>query len=231
MDISEALYVFVLLENTACLSMMTSSNGNTFCVTGYLCGEFTGPRWIPHTKASDVELWCFLMICVWINGWVNNRKAGDLRHYRVHFDVTVMSCGVWCPHALFHSRDPTNLQDFQAGSVSFLTEYFSVLVFYVHWSLNFVFIEFCWGRWFYCVDSWFIYRCPARIVNILLINDKCVLIFSDGCLLWLRIRMITIIYRFWISVIGSDVQGNISCIFKFILDKFNCVMQVIYKQD
>ena len=22
--------------------------------------EFTGYRWIPHTKASDVELWCFL---------------------------------------------------------------------------------------------------------------------------------------------------------------------------
>ena len=25
-----------------------------------LCGEFTGHRWIPLTKASDVELWCFL---------------------------------------------------------------------------------------------------------------------------------------------------------------------------
>ena len=32
--------------------MMTSSNGNIFRVTGHLCGEFTGPRWIPHTKAS-----------------------------------------------------------------------------------------------------------------------------------------------------------------------------------
>ena len=40
--------------------MMTSSNGNIFRVTGPLCGEFTGPRWIPHTKASDAELWCFL---------------------------------------------------------------------------------------------------------------------------------------------------------------------------
>ena len=29
-------------------------------VTGPLCGEFTGPRWIPRTKASDAELWCFL---------------------------------------------------------------------------------------------------------------------------------------------------------------------------
>ena len=39
--------------------MMTSSNGNIFRVTGHLCGEFTGPRWIPRTKASDAELWCF----------------------------------------------------------------------------------------------------------------------------------------------------------------------------
>ena len=36
------------------------TNGNIFRVTGHLCMEFTGPRWIPHTKASDAELWCFL---------------------------------------------------------------------------------------------------------------------------------------------------------------------------
>ena len=40
--------------------MMTSSNGNIFRVTGHLCGEFTGHRWTPRTKASDAELWCFL---------------------------------------------------------------------------------------------------------------------------------------------------------------------------
>ena len=40
--------------------MMTSSNGNIVRVTGHLRGEFTGPRWIPHTKASDAELWCLL---------------------------------------------------------------------------------------------------------------------------------------------------------------------------
>ena len=40
-------------------SMTTSSNGNIFHITGHLCGEFTGHRWIPLTKASDVELWCF----------------------------------------------------------------------------------------------------------------------------------------------------------------------------
>ena len=39
---------------------MTSSNGNIFHITGPLWGEFTGHRWIPLTKASDAELWCFL---------------------------------------------------------------------------------------------------------------------------------------------------------------------------
>ena len=39
---------------------MTASNGSLFRVTGTLCGEFTGDRWIPFTKASDVVLWCFL---------------------------------------------------------------------------------------------------------------------------------------------------------------------------
>ena len=41
-------------------SIMTSSNGNIFRDTGPLCGEITGHRWIPLTKASDAELWCFI---------------------------------------------------------------------------------------------------------------------------------------------------------------------------
>ena len=32
----------------------------------------------------------FSLICTWINGWVNNRDAGDLRRHRAHYDVTVM---------------------------------------------------------------------------------------------------------------------------------------------
>ena len=34
----------------------------------------------------------FSLICVWINDWVNNGEAGDLRRYRAHYDVTVMIC-------------------------------------------------------------------------------------------------------------------------------------------
>ena len=41
----------------------------------------------------------FSLICVWINGWVNNREAGDLRRYCAHYDVIVMSgwsVSKWC---------------------------------------------------------------------------------------------------------------------------------------
>ena len=67
--------------------MMTSSNAYIFRVAGHLCGEFTVHRSL-FTKASDAELWCFLW--AWINGWVNNREAGDLRRHRAHYDVTVL---------------------------------------------------------------------------------------------------------------------------------------------
>ena len=32
----------------------------------------------------------FSLICTWINGWVNNGEAGDLRRHRGHHDVNVM---------------------------------------------------------------------------------------------------------------------------------------------
>ena len=35
----------------------------------------------------------FTLICVWINGWVNNREAGDFRRHLAHYDVIVMILG------------------------------------------------------------------------------------------------------------------------------------------
>ena len=32
----------------------------------------------------------FFLICAWINGWINNGEAGDLRRHRAHYDVTAM---------------------------------------------------------------------------------------------------------------------------------------------
>ena len=65
-------------------------NGHFFRLTGLSCGEFTGDRWIPHIRASDAEPWCFRWPAPWINGWVNNGEAGDLRRHRARYDVIVM---------------------------------------------------------------------------------------------------------------------------------------------
>ena len=71
-------------------TIVTSSSGNIFRVTGPLCGEFTGsPVNSPH-KGQWRGALIFSLIC--INGWVNNYEAGDLRRHRVHYDVTVMNC-------------------------------------------------------------------------------------------------------------------------------------------
>ena len=46
-------------------------------------GEISAQR--PVTRSFDV-----FFISARINGWVNNREAGDLRRIRPHYDVTVM---------------------------------------------------------------------------------------------------------------------------------------------
>ena len=68
---------------------MTSSNGNIFRVTGPLYGEFTGPGEFPAQRPVTRRFDVFL---IWarINGWENNREAGDLRRHRGHYDVNVM---------------------------------------------------------------------------------------------------------------------------------------------
>ena len=83
-------YFIVQLTANISKNMMTSSNGNIFRITGHLCGEFTGLRWIPH-KGQWRGALMFSLICARINDWVNNREAGDLRRRRVHYDVTVMN--------------------------------------------------------------------------------------------------------------------------------------------
>ena len=79
------------------LFMMTSSNGNIFRVIGHLWGESTGHRWIPFTKASDVELWCFL--------WCSPEHMTE--HSRFRWFET-LSCSFW-RHCNDISRIPSSL--------------------------------------------------------------------------------------------------------------------------
>ena len=60
---------------SASLSLCTGNSPMT--------GEF------PHKGQLRGAL-MFSLISAWINGWVNNREAGDLRRHRAHYDVIVM---------------------------------------------------------------------------------------------------------------------------------------------
>ena len=94
--------------------MMTSSNGYIFRVTGPLCGEFSG-----HRRGALM----FSLICTWINGWVNNREAGDLRRHRTHYDVIVMlECWLVLTVLIFH-----RLQSMAEEDVRYVTSSLTVL--------------------------------------------------------------------------------------------------------
>ena len=60
----------------------------------------------PH-KGQWRGAFMFSLICGWINAWVNNRAAGDLRRHRAHYDVTVMPHPVWFCFFRFTSGIPT----------------------------------------------------------------------------------------------------------------------------
>ena len=81
---------FVGHEAFTLFIMMTSSNGNIFRVTDHLCGEFTCHRVNSPHKGRWREALMFSLICAWLNGWINNREAGDLRRHHTYHEVTVM---------------------------------------------------------------------------------------------------------------------------------------------
>ena len=60
--------------------LMTSSNENIFCVTGY------GDQWIPRTKASDADLWCFF----------DRRPNNQLSKQSWGWWFEMPSCPLWC---------------------------------------------------------------------------------------------------------------------------------------
>ena len=55
----------------------------------FVRGIHRSPVNFPH-KGQWRGALMFSLICVWINDWVSNREAGDLRRYRAHYDVIVM---------------------------------------------------------------------------------------------------------------------------------------------
>ena len=56
----------------------------------FVRGIHRSPVNSPHKGQWQGAL-IFTSICVRINGWVNNRDAGDLRRHRAHYDAIVMN--------------------------------------------------------------------------------------------------------------------------------------------
>ena len=87
--ISSTSTVSVLRNDRIC--MMTSSNGNIFCVA---CPPFERGIHRSVVNSPHKGQWhgalMFSLICAWINSWVNNREAGDLSCHCTHYDITVM---------------------------------------------------------------------------------------------------------------------------------------------
>ena len=71
--------------------MMTSSNRNISPLLAICAGNL---RWPVNSSHKGQWRWAlmFYLICAWINGWLNNGEAGDLRRYRAHYDAIGM-CG------------------------------------------------------------------------------------------------------------------------------------------
>ena len=91
-------------------------HGGTYALSGPQCIHDDVIKWMhfwrywsfvrgihrPPVKSPHKGQWrgalMFPLICAWINGWVNNRYAGDLRHHHAHYDITIMLlafCSVW----------------------------------------------------------------------------------------------------------------------------------------
>ena len=98
------------------------------CASHEIIFFLTYRPWVTFYRRSDVTWWChqmetfsaFLAFCggnsphegqwrgalmfsligVWINGWINNRDAGDSRCHRAHYDVIVVM--VWYSRPTSH---------------------------------------------------------------------------------------------------------------------------------
>ena len=90
----------------------------------FMRGIYRSPVNSPHEGQWRGAL-MFSLIYVWINGWVNNRKAGDLRRYCVHYDVFVMRTVV--NHCSFFESTPK----LQWGHVLYLPTTFRYIYIYI----------------------------------------------------------------------------------------------------
>ena len=59
--------------------------------------------WLHFPQNVGLDVIKRIQCCSWIDGWVNNREAGDLRRHRARYDASVMITST-------HDNDPTSTQ-------------------------------------------------------------------------------------------------------------------------
>ena len=73
----------------ASLLLILSASLAIYAGNSPVTGEFPSHR--PMTRSFDV-----FFICAWMNGWINNGEADDLRRHCAHYDIIVMTyCFYW----------------------------------------------------------------------------------------------------------------------------------------
>ena len=89
------------------------------------------PRNWPFVNSHHKGQWrgalMFSLFCVWINGWVNNGEAGDLRRNRGHYVVIVMFGPIFFCHGSEKSESPF-------GARTSITYLASTMMFNPFWS-------------------------------------------------------------------------------------------------
>ena len=61
-----------------------------FSVSLAFCAENSPVTGELPSQRPATRILMFSLICAWINRWVNNREASDLRRHRAHYNVIVM---------------------------------------------------------------------------------------------------------------------------------------------
>ena len=118
----------------------------------FVRGIHRSPVKSPH-KGQWRGALMFSLTCVWINGWINNHKAGNLIRYRVHYDVIVMN---WVtPAESAHCQIPQHMFSILPGK------------------LNFTVTHIC------CFNRYVSSFCPVYITQIIIIwwhQQSCILV-------------------------------------------------------
>ena len=66
-------------------------------VISFVRGIHRSPVNSPH-KGQWRGALMFSLICAWLNGWVNNREASDLRRHGAHYDVIGLEHCIYFAH-------------------------------------------------------------------------------------------------------------------------------------